>query len=261
MAQRPVDPGCSRRPWPWSPRRPSWPGSCCVPAAAASASHTRAPSPMARNSALRLGCGAGSGTGRAAWSAARRNDRRRSAGSRAWPGRAGRPRPARLGRGARRRPARRRRRRGPGPTPAHRAACCGTEYWPCSKVTIGVFGRHPPGQPEHDRVRLVGHPVQPDPFLGQHLDRRPAGHPMHPAVHLRHELLARRLQLGERAVLARRLVSVGTRSALADLHRRLHPALARPGRPARRSTPSPRSAGRTTPSPGSAPAPPRHARR
>ena len=40
--------------------------------------------------------------------------------------------------------------------------------------------RHPAGQPEHDRVRLVRHPVQPDPFLGEHLDRRPAGHPVHP---------------------------------------------------------------------------------
>ena len=74
--------------------------------------------------------------------------------------------------------------------------------------------RDPAGQPEHDRVRLVGHPVQPGPFLGQHLHRRPAGHPMHPAVHLRHELLARLLELGKRAVPARRLVSVGTRSAL-----------------------------------------------
>ena len=37
--------------------------------------------------------------------------------------------------------------------------------------------RHPAGQPEHDRVRLVGHPVQPGLFLGQHLRPAPAGSP------------------------------------------------------------------------------------
>jgi hypothetical protein len=57
--------------------------------------------------------------------------------------------------------------------------------------------RHPAGQPEHHRVRLVRHPVQPGAFLGQHLGRDPPGHPMRPPVHGVGELRARLLQLSE----------------------------------------------------------------
>ena len=40
-----------------------------------------------------------------------------------------------------------------GPTPVCPSRCRGTEYWPSSKVTIGVFAGTDAGQPERDRVR------------------------------------------------------------------------------------------------------------
>jgi hypothetical protein len=75
-------------------------------------------------------------------------------------------------------------------------------------------------------VGLVWDPVQPNPFLRDHLDRDPAGHPVHPVVHLGHELLARLLELGEQSVLVAQVRVSGDQVGLGDFHRRFHRALA-----------------------------------
>ena len=46
---------------------------------------------------------------------------------------------------------------------------CGTEYWPPSKVTIGVFAGTVRVTPNATVCGIAGDRVQPGPFLGQHL--------------------------------------------------------------------------------------------
>ena len=61
------------------------------------------------------------------------------------------------------------------------SSVCGTEYSPSSKLTIGVFDRRPLRvSPNATVCGWRGQPVQPGPFLGEHLGRRPAGDPVRP---------------------------------------------------------------------------------
>ena len=80
----------------------------------------------------------------------------------------------------------------------------------------GAVPTHPAGLPERDRDRLLGQHMQPGPFLGEHLHRCAAGHPVRPAVHLLAEHPAQAWSSSANvAYCSSRFASVGTRSALA----------------------------------------------
>ena len=78
-----------------------------------------------------------------------------------------------------------------------------------------------PGLPEHRRVRGLGQRVQPMPFLGEHLDWCPPGHPMLAAVDLGHPRLTGLDQLGPAGVVAAQVGVGGHQVGLGDPHRRL----------------------------------------
>ena len=56
---------------------------------------------------------------------------------------------------------------------------------------------------------MGGQRMQPGAFLGEHVHRGPPRHPVHPGVDLGAEHPARRLQLGERGVLAQQVGVLG----------------------------------------------------
>ena len=85
--------------------------------------------------------------------------------------------------------------------------------------------RHDPGRPERHGVRGCGDRVQPGPFFGEHLDRRPLRDAVGAVVDLLAERHAGRLELGERGVGLEQVGVLRDEIGLADLHRRLRAAL------------------------------------
>ena len=83
----------------------------------------------------------------------------------------------------------------------------------------------PAGLPERHRDRLLGQHVQPAVFLGEQVDRCPAGDPVRPPVHLSAERGARGLQLTERRVLLEQVRLRRHQVGLGHPHRRLRATL------------------------------------
>ena len=79
--------------------------------------------------------------------------------------------------------------------------------------------RHHPRGPERDRERRPGHRMQPWAFLGQHLDRGPAGDPMRATVHQVAERLAGCFEVGERVIGVAQVRLRGHQVGLRELHR------------------------------------------
>ena len=103
---------------------------------------------------------------------------------------------------------------------------CGHRVRARPRTQIGGVPVHPPGRAERDRERLRPERVQPGLFLGEHLDRCPAGLPVQPGVDLVAELPTGRLQLGRTMRYSSQQVRLGRHQiGLCDPHRRLRPAL------------------------------------